>query len=174
MQFDDAGWKDVQIPHDWSIEGPKDRRNPGQAKFGYFPGGIGWYRKHFRLSPNEEGKKIFITFDGVYQNSEVWINGRSLGRRPYGYIGFQHDLTPYVKFGADNVLAVRVDNSDQPNCRWYTGSGIYRVVRLTVTDKLHVKNCGTYVTTPRISEVDATVAFVPRSKIPLLSPRNVS
>jgi beta-galactosidase len=157
VHFDDSGWNGTQIPHDWSIEGPKDRKNPGQTKFGYFPGGIGWYRKHFRLSPNDEGKKIFIDFDGVYQNSEVWINGHSLGRRPYGFIGFQHDLTRYVKFDQDNVLAVRTDNSDQPNCRWYTGSGIYRAVRLTVTDKLHVKNCGTYVTTPRITKDDATV-----------------
>lgn len=156
-QFDDTGWKDIQIPHDWSIEGPKDKNSPGQTKFGYFPGGVGWYRKHFRLSSEDEGKKIFIDFDGVYQNSEVWINGHSLGRRPYGFIGFQHDLTPYVKFDQDNVLAVRVDNSDQPNCRWYTGSGIYRDVRLTIADKLHAKNCGTYVTTPRITKGAATV-----------------
>ena len=157
VDFDDSDWKDVHLPHDWSIEGPKDKANPGGSKNGYFPGGIGWYRKHFRPSPNDEGKRIVVEFDGVYQNSEVWINGHSLGRRPNGYIGFQHDLTPHVRFDQENVLAVRVDNSEQPNCRWYTGSGIYRDVRLTATDKLHVKHCGTYVTTPSISKVNATV-----------------
>jgi beta-galactosidase len=157
LEFDDSGWKDIQLPHDWSIEGPKDQKNPGSSKNGYFPGGIGWYRKHFRLSPDDEGKEIFIDFDGVYQKSEVWINGHSLGRRPNGFVGFQYDLTSHVKFGQENILAVRVDNSDQPNCRWYTGSGIYRDVRLTVTDKLHVKNCGTYVTTKSISKDEAIV-----------------
>lgn len=155
--FQDSGWAEVQLPHDWSIGGPKAEKNPGDTKNGFFPGGVGWYRKHIRFSPSDEGKKIFVDFDGVYQNSEVWINGHSLGRRPNGFISFQLDLTPYVKFGQDNVLAVRVDNSDQPNCRWYTGSGIYRDVRLTVTDKLHVNSWGTYVTTPRISKEKATV-----------------
>lgn len=157
LEFDDSSWQDVHVPHDWSIEGPKDQRNPGETKNGYFPGGIGWYRKHFRLPLQDEGKRIFVNFDGVYQNSEVWINGRSLGRRPYGYISFQYDLTPYVKFGTENILAVRVDNTDQPNCRWYTGSGIYRDVRLTVTDNLHVVNWGTYVTTPKISDDQVSV-----------------
>jgi beta-galactosidase len=157
MDSDESGWDDIRLPHDWSIAGPIDRKNPGGKDNGFFPGGIGWYRKHFRLSPDDEDKQIFIQFDGIYHNSEVWINGHSLGVRPYGYISFQHDLTPYVKFGQDNLLAVRVDNTDQPNCRWYTGSGIYRQVWLTVTDKLHVKHWGTYVATPQISEKKATV-----------------
>ena len=154
---DDSGWKNIHIPHDWSIEGPKDQKNPGGSKSGYFPGGVAWYRKHFQLPQEDAAKNIFVEFDGVYQNSEVWINGHSLGKRPNGYIGFQHDLIPYVKFGQDNVLAVRVDNSEQPNCRWYTGSGIYRDVRLTVTDKLHVNRFGTYVTTPSVSDHKASV-----------------
>lgn len=155
--FDDSAWHQVNIPHDWSIGGPPEPSNPGGTQNGFFPGGIGWYRKHFRRSPNDEGKRICVNFDGVYQNSEVWINGHSLGRRPYGYASFQYDLTPHINSRQDNVIAVRVDNSDQPNCRWYTGSGIYRRVYLTVTDKLHVKNDGTYVTTPRISHSHATV-----------------
>ncbi len=155
--FDDRAWSRVDLPHDWSIAGPKDRNNPGGKQNGYFPGGIGWYRKHFRLAPQDAGRCVFVQFDGVYHNSEVWINGQSLGRRPYGYISFEHDLTPHVKFGEDNVLAVRVDNSDQPNCRWYTGSGIYRSARLRITDQLHVKTWGTYVTTPRIADEHAIV-----------------
>jgi len=155
--FDDSGWENVNLPHDWSIEGPKDRKNPGGKNNGFFPGGIGWYRKHFRLLPAHEGKKVFVQFDGIYQNSEVWINGHSLGVRPYGYISFEHDLTPYVKFDGDNILSVRVDNTDQPNCRWYTGSGIYRYVWLTITDKLHVRQWGTYVTVPSITPTEAVV-----------------
>lgn len=157
MNFDDSDWTDVDLPHDWSIAEPKDRENSGSKQNGYFSGGIGWYRKHFRLSPTDESRQVYVQFDGIYHNSEVWINEHSLGVRPYGYISFQHDLTPYVKFGQDNVLAVRVDNSEQPNCRWYTGSGIYRRVHLTVIDKLHVGHWGTYVTTPQISEQQATV-----------------
>lgn len=157
INVDESGWAGVQLPHDWSIEGPFDKNNPAGERGGFLPGGIGWYRKHFQLSPEDKNKKIFIQFDGIFHNSEVWINGHSLGRRPYGYISFQHDLTPYVKFGEDNVLAVRVDNSDQPNCRWYSGSGIYRHVWLTVTDKLHIAHWGTYITTPHVSRDKAGV-----------------
>jgi len=155
--FDDSAWRTVSLPHDWSIEGPKDRRNPGGRQNGYFPGGIGWYRKRFRLSPEAADKKVLVQFDEVYHNSEVWINGRSLGRRPYGYIHFEHDLTDYLRIGQDNVLSVRVDNSDQPNCRWYSGSGIYRRVRLLITDKLCVVSWGTAVTTPQIDEKRASI-----------------
>lgn len=155
--FDDSQWIDVHLPHDWSIAEFKNRANPGRGENGYFAGGIGWYRKHFWLSPKEQGKKVFVLFDGVYHNSQVWINGHCLGIRPYGYISFQHDLTPYVKWDGENVLAVRVDNTDQPNCRWYTGSGIYRRVWLTVTDKLYVSSWGTYITTPRIESGKAYV-----------------
>ncbi|MBA7676757.1 Beta-galactosidase BoGH2A [subsurface metagenome] len=163
INYDDTAWRPLILPHDWSIEGPFSKNNPAGERGGFLPGGIGWYRKHFQLSPEDEDKKIFIQFDGIFHNSEVWINGHSLGRRPYGYISFQHDMTPYVKFGEDNVLAVRVDNSDQPNCRWYSGSGIYRHVWLTVTDKLHIAHWGTYITTPRISRDKAVVRV--RTKI---------
>ena len=157
VEFDDSGWLDVDLPHDWSIAGPKDRNNPGKNLNGYFPGGVGWYRKHFQLSPGDGDKQVFLQCDGVYENSEMWINGCSLGGRPYGYTGVQHDLTPHVKFGGDNVLAIRVDNSRQPNSRWYTGSGLYRLVRLRVTGTLHVKHWGTVVTTPRLARDHAGV-----------------
>lgn len=158
--FDDADWRRVDLPHDWSIEGPKRKNNPGGSRLGYFPTGIGWYRKHFSLSPSEQDKKVFVQFDGVYRNSEVWINGHSLGRRPYGYTSFQLDLTPHITFGGENVLAVRVDNASQPSSRWYTGSGIYRPVRLQITDRLHVKHWGTTITTPEVSRRQALVRVV--------------
>lgn len=155
--FDSSDWRALDLPHDWSIEGPKDRKHSNGQRLGYVPTGIGWYRKSFELPENLAGQKVFITFGGVFRNSEVWINGESLGKRPYGYSTFQYDLTPHLEFGGNNLLAVRVDNSSQPNSRWYTGSGIYRSVELAVTDKLHVKHWGTTVTTPEISDERATV-----------------
>jgi beta-galactosidase len=115
-------------------------------------GGVGWYRKAFHLPDNLEGKRVEITFDGVYQNSTVWINGHKLGTRPFGYITFKYDLTPFLNNEKENVIAVRVDNSDQPNSRWYSGSGIYRNVWLTITDKLHMDPWGLFVTTPKIDD----------------------
>jgi beta-galactosidase len=153
--FADANWRTLDVPHDWSIEGPYAQENVAQ---GSLPTGIGWYRKRFRLPESSQGKKVFIEFDGVFENSEVWINGQYLGKRPFGYIGFEYDLTPYLSFGArDNVIAVKVDNSTQPNSRWYTGSGIYRHVWLTTTNPLHVAHWGTFVTTPQIAEAAANV-----------------
>jgi beta-galactosidase len=153
--FDDAGWRPVDLPHDWSIEGPYDSAAATTGRGGYLPTGIGWYRRSF--TPRApRGSRVTIEFDGVYQNSDVWINGHHLGHRPNGYVSFVYDLTPYLVRGA-NVVAVRVDNSDQPNSRWYSGSGIYRHVWLTVTNPLHVAPWGTYVTTP---EVDSTAARV--------------
>ena len=125
-----------------SILEAKNKKAPGGNRIGYFPTGTGWYRKHFELSMDDQDKKVFIEFGGVFRNAEVWINGHSLGVRPYGYTTFQHDLTPYVEFGGANVMAVRVDNSNQPNSRWYTGSGIYRPVHLILTDQLHVPRVG--------------------------------
>ncbi|HUE84354.1 MAG TPA: glycoside hydrolase family 2 TIM barrel-domain containing protein, partial [Pyrinomonadaceae bacterium] len=122
----------------------------------------GWYRKAFNLPATTKGKLLFIGFDGVYRNSEVWINGRYLGKRPYGYSSFQYELTPHLNFGAQNVIAVKVDNSQQPNSRWYSGSGIYRNVWLTTTEKARVDHWGTYVTTPEASEKSATVAIKTR------------
>ena len=112
-----------------SIEGAFDQKNPAGFGGGALPGGIGWYRKTFDATP-VEGKSVFIDFDGVYRNSEVWLNGQYLGKRPYGYSSFQYDLTPHLKAGK-NIIAVKVDNSQQPNSRWYSGSGIYRNVWLT-------------------------------------------
>ena len=151
VTFDDSHWRTLDLPHDWSIEGPYDKSAPSGAPCGYLPCGIGWYRKTFRAGPECQGKKVFIQFDGIYMNSDVWINGHHLGKRPYGYIGFQYDLTPYLNTDQNNVLAVRADNSLQPSSRWYTGSGIYRHVWLTVTTPVHVGYQGTYVHTPEIS-----------------------
>jgi len=156
--FMDDVWSDVDLPHDWSIEGPFGEQ-PGSATSGHLPMGIGWYRKRFQVPESYRAKKVVIEFDGVYQNSEVWINGHSLGKRPYGYISFCYDLTPHLNFGGDNLIAVKVDNSLQPNCRWYSGSGIYRHTWLLVTEKLHVAYWGTCVTTPHVAP-DASVVQV--------------
>lgn len=121
-------------------------------------GGVGWYRKTFTLDQAYSGKKILIQFDGVYMNSQVWINGTSLGMRPYGYSSFEYDLTPYAKLGgASNIIAVRVNNN-QPTSRWYSGSGIYRNVWLTVVNSVHVTNSGVFVATPNVSTSSASVS----------------
>jgi beta-galactosidase len=156
VTFDDSGWRSLDLPHDWSIEGPYDESAATGGRGGYLPTGISWYRRAFTLPDGALGRRVTIEFDGVYENSDVWINGHHLGRRPYGYISFYYDLTPHLVEG-ENVVAVRVDNSHQPNTRWYSGSGIYRHVWLTVTDPLHIGHWGTYVTTP---EVDAASALV--------------
>ena len=156
--FDDSEWRQLNLPHDWAIEGEFSKDNPSGTGGGALPGGIGWYRKTFVADKAYAGKKVFIDFDGVYMNSEVFINGVSLGKRPYGYISFRYDLTPYLKIGEENVIAVRVDNQEQPNSRWYSGCGIYRNVWLTVTNPIHVDLWGTYVTTPQVSDKEATVS----------------
>lgn len=161
-ELDDSSWRRLDLPHDWSIEGSFDEKNPAGIGGGALPGGLGWYRKAFNLPGTTKGKLVFIGFDGVYRNSEVWINGRYLGKRPYGYSSFQYELTPHLNFGAQNVIAVKVDNSQQPNSRWYSGSGIYRNVWLTTTEKARVDHWGTYVTTPEASEKSATVAIKTR------------
>ena len=154
--FDDRGWRQLNVPHDWSIEGPFG------AEFGsgngFAPGGIGWYRKHFKLDADQKGRVVTIEFDGVYDYSEVWINGQLVGGRPYGFSSFQVDLTPFVKFGSDdNIVAVRVDHSRFADSRFYTGSGIYRNVRLVITDKLRIAHWGVSVTTPKIKSDSAIV-----------------
>ncbi|MES1226912.1 MAG: sugar-binding domain-containing protein, partial [Bacteroidota bacterium] len=128
--FNDASWRKLQLPHDWSIELPFDSTSPTGTGGGALRGGMGWYRKTFTIPVSAKGKNIFIDFDGVYCNSEVFINGHSLGIRPNGFISFRYNLTPYLKFSAQNTIAVKVDNSHQPNSRWYSGSGIYRNVWL--------------------------------------------
>ncbi|MCK5489799.1 MAG: DUF4982 domain-containing protein, partial [Gemmatimonadetes bacterium] len=154
--FDDTGWRSVDLPHDWSIEGPYDENATTGGRGGYLPTGIGWYRRSFTLPDGPPDRRITIEFDGVYENSDVWINGHHLGNRPYGYISFAYDLTPHLVEG-ENVVAVRVDNSRQPNTRWYSGSGIYRHVWLTVTESLHVAQWGTFVTTPEVDSARAVV-----------------
>ena len=156
--FDDSEWRILDLPHDWAIEGEFSKDNPSGTGGGALPGGIGWYRKTFVADETYAGKKVFIDFDGVYMNSEVFINGVSLGKRPYGYISFRYDLTPYLKIGEENVIAVKVDNQEQPNSRWYSGCGIYRNVWLIVTNPIHVDLWGTYVTTPQVSDKEATVS----------------
>jgi len=163
-EFSDSSWKNVDLPHDWSIEGPFNEREPAGSPGGYLPTGIGWYRKRFNLPESYKEKKVGIEFDGVYQNSEVWINGQYLGKRPYGYIPFFYDLTPHLRFGGDNVIAVRVDNSHQTNCRWYSGSGIYRHTWLLSTNRVHVAHWGTFVTSPRVSKDAATLQIKTRVK----------
>lgn len=158
-EFDDSGWRLLDIPHDWSTEGEFSADNPASPGGGALPGGTGWYRKKFLVPETDKDKLVFIDFDGVYQKSEVWINGHYLGMRPYGYISFRYDLTPHLKFGEENVLAVKVDNSVQPNSRWYSGSGIFRNVWLVKTGKVHVGQWGTFVTTPTVTTENAQVVI---------------
>ncbi len=156
--YPDSTWRTLNLPHDWSIEGEFSDKHPATVGGGALPGGTGWYRKSFVLPEEDKEKKIFIAFDGVYRNSEVWINGHLLGKRPNGYISFEYELTPYLHFGAEkNVVAVKVDNSQQPNSRWYSGSGIYRNVWLVKTGAIHVAQWGTVVTTTDVSEASASV-----------------
>ncbi|MBB6130662.1 glycoside hydrolase family 2 TIM barrel-domain containing protein [Mucilaginibacter lappiensis] len=155
--FNDMGWRSLDLPHDWSIEGKINPKNPTGGAGGYFPAGIGWYRKTFKVPGEWKGKKVSIYFEGVYMNSEVFINGKSLGIYPYGYSSFSYDLSPYLDFNNENVIAVRVDNSQQVNSRWYSGSGIYRHVWMNVTDAVHIANWGVAITTPDVSSQKATV-----------------
>jgi len=152
IDFNDAGWRKLDLPHDWSIEGKFDKKNPTTQAEGGLPAGIGWYRKTFIVPATAKGKNIFIDFDGVYRNSEVWINGHYLGKRPNGYISFEYELTKYLKSGQKNTIAVKVDNSEQPNSRWYSGSGIYRNVWLVTVNKIHFKHWGTVITTPVVNK----------------------
>jgi len=150
--FQDGTWRTLDLPHDWSIEGSFDEKSPAGPGGGYLNGGIGWYRKTFTANKAWKGKDVVIDFDGVYRNSEVWINDHYLGMRPNGYISFRYDLTPYLRYDRPNVIAVKVDNSQQPNSRWYSGSGIYRNVRLVITSLSHFAQWGIYVTTPEVNE----------------------
>jgi beta-galactosidase len=152
-----SGWRVLNLPHDWSIEGKFSKDNPATPEGGALPGGIGWYRKTFTVPADSKNKLIYIDFDGVYQKSDVWINGHHLGFRPNGYISFRYELTPYLNFGGSNTIAVKVDNSVQPNSRWYSGSGIYRNVWLVTTGKVAVDHWGTYVTTPEVSAQSAAI-----------------
>jgi len=156
--FDDSAWSAVDLPHDWSIYGSFDENAPTRGGGAYLPAGIGWYRKTFKIPDSFKAKQIAVEFDGVYENSDVWINGHWLGKRPFGYIGFHYDLTPFLNFNQQpNLLAVRVDNSVQPNSRWYSGSGIYRHTWLRVTDPLCIAPNGIDSSTSAASETSAVV-----------------
>lgn len=171
--YSDRHWRSLNLPHDWAIEGDFSPSNPSGAGGGALPGGIGWYRKHFSVNPKEKYDRFTITFDGVYMNSTVYINGHKLGTRPYGYSTFEYDLTPYINKKGDNVIAVKVDNSDQPNSRWYSGCGIYRHVWLTKTMKTaYIPQWGQYVATSPQGDVRVKVDFAVSGKKMKLSVRN--
>lgn len=155
--YDDTGWRVLDLPHDWSIEGPFD--NKYASGTGFLPGGIGWYRKSFSVPASLKNRRVFINFDGVYNNSEVWINGFYLGKRPNGYISFEYDLTPHLVPGKENIIAVKVDHTRFGDSRWYTGSGIYRDVKLIYTPALHIKKWGVSYTTSEVSSERATITF---------------
>ena len=156
--YNDTTWRSLSLPHDWSIEGPYDQNAPTAGPGGYLPTGIGWYRKTFRLPETSKNKKLTIQFDGIYQDSTIWLNGHKIGAQPYGYIPFECDLTPHLNpYPQPNVIAVRVDNSRQPNSRWYSGSGIYRHTWLRITDPLHIPTWGVTITTPEITADRATI-----------------
>lgn len=148
----------IELPHDWSVEHGFSKQSSGRNA--WLPGGIGWYRKQFILPETYKKKHIEIQFDGVYRHVQVWVNGEHIGNQYDGYTSFYFDISPYLKFGEPNVIAVKVDNSIQPNCRWYSGSGIYRNTWLTISDKLHVNNWGTYITTPEVSKEKAIVNVI--------------
>ncbi len=155
VDYDDSKWEKIQLPHDWSIKSPIKEEN-GRA-MGFLPGGIGWYRKSFTIPDTYNEKKVSILFEGVYHQSDVYLNGKHLGFHPYGYTAFEYDLTPYLNVGGENSLAVKVDHSGCPSSRWYSGSGIYRHVWLKVNNPVHIATWGTYITTPAISHENAEV-----------------
>jgi beta-galactosidase len=171
--FTDKSWRNLDLPHDWSIEGKIHPKNPTGNGGGYFPAGIGWYRKTFRVPNKWKDKNVSIYFEGVYMNAEVFINGKSLGIYPYGYSTFSFNISPFLDFNNENVIAVRVDNSQQMNSRWYSGSGIYRHVWMTVTDPVHVANWGVSITTPDVSSKRATVQIKTLVKNETGFPQNI-
>jgi len=160
INYSDHNWRTLNLPHDWSIEGNFSKDHPTTFNEAALPAGIGWYRKAFTLPLSSKDKRVFIKFDGVYKNSEVWINGEYLGKRPNGYISFEYELTQHLKFGKEkNLIAVKVDNSAQPDSRWYSGSGIYRNVWLKTVNKVAVQGQNTFITTPIVNK-DSAVIFI--------------
>ena len=151
--YDDSSWRNVDLPHDYSIEQGFDPNSPGTANGGYINGGVGWYRKTFVLPAEMEGKKISINFGGIYMDSTTYVNGKMVGNYPYGYSPFAYDITDFVTADGvtENVISIKV-NHQQPSSRWYSGSGIYRNVDLVVTEPVHVARYGTYVTTPDLEK----------------------
>ncbi|MEI8371631.1 MAG: glycoside hydrolase family 2 TIM barrel-domain containing protein [Planctomycetota bacterium] len=159
--IDDTSWRQLDVPHDWSIEGPFDPHSPGGEGGGYLNGGIGWYRKTFPTPPEAKDRHVWIEFDGVYMDSDIWLNGKHLGRHPYGYTSFHYDLTDALKPQCQNILAVRI-NVAQYCSRWYSGAGIFRHVRLQVLNPVHLAHWGTYITTPTITPDAAEVKIATR------------
>jgi len=172
--FSDAAWRQLDVPHDWSIEGPFAEANKTGGAGGFLPSGVGWYRKHFMLPKDAADKCVSVEFDGVMQNSDVWINGFHLGQRPNGYVSFCYELTGHLNFGGDNVLAVRCDTSAQPASRWYSGAGIYRHVRLVVTEPIHFAENGVFISTPKVSATEATVKIEAAMTNPSASKRKIT
>lgn len=161
-QFNDRSWRTIDLPHDWSIEGRPEINNPSGNDGGYYPAGIGWYRKTFNFQQDNRLTETIIYFEGVYMNATVFVNGHELGTHPYGFTSFFYDITPYLRTG-ENTMAIKVDNSQQKNCRWYTGSGIYRNVKLIRTPKMRFEPWGTSISTITVSpqqtvQVETTVA----------------
>lgn len=162
ISLDDSNWRKLNVPHDWAIEGPFDIKN--NARNGGLPiDGIAWYRKHFTLGKENENKQVSIEFDGVMDNSTVYINGHNVGKRHYGYIGFEYDLTPFIKFGKDNIIAVKLA-PEVLSERWYSGAGIYRNVRLKINNAIHIPQWGTYITTPIVNSEKAIVRIETKIK----------
>lgn len=156
LPLDDKKWRDVRLPHDWSVEHSFDKKWDGAT--GYLPGGVGIYQKHFLTKVDTNNKSVYVLFDGVYNNATFWLNGKRLGENPYGYSPVYWDLTPYLKAkGKQNIITVHVDHSRYVDSRWYTGSGIYRNVKLITLDKLHIPIWGSFVTTPEITKEKATI-----------------
>ena len=151
-------WRTLNVPHDWGVEGPFRDDLPGDT--GKLPWkGIGWYRKHFNVPASDQGKRLFIDFDGAMADARVWLNGQYVGTWPYGYQPFRLELTPFVKFGAENVLAVRLDTA-QWGSRWYPGAGIYRNVWIVKTSPVHVGHWGVYITTPSLTDREGKAKLV--------------
>lgn len=155
LEHDDSRWRKLNVPHDWSVEHTFDNEK-GNGATAYLPGGIGWYRKHFELNPQDD-ELVFALFDGIYNNAELWLNGKKLGENPYGYSPFWFELTPHLKPAQEQLLAVRVDHSRYIDSRWYTGSGIYRNVKLIRKNRLHIPIWGTRITTPKVSSSSAQI-----------------
>src|ERR1039458_5541200 len=174
-QFADSEWRKLDLPHDWSIEGPFAETNKTGGAGAFLPSGVGWYRKHFTLPEKFSGKVVRVEFDGVMQNSDVWINGFHLGHRPFGYVSFSYELAGHLNFGGkENILAIRADTSEQPASRWYSGAGIYRHVRLVVTDPVHIAENGVFVSTPKVSAAEATVQIKPSVTNESAAPREIT
>ena len=157
--FNDSEWRQLDVPHDWSIEGRYNKYNKTGRGGGYLPAGDGWYRKTFTVPVSDKSRKVLIQFDGVMANSEVYINGKLLGNQPYGYTSFEYDMTDHILFGENqkNVLVVRANNIPQPASRWYTGAGIYRHTRMIIKNPVHIAHWGVFVATPEVSTAKALV-----------------